>query len=223
MPDWREKVRERLGASELPPSQHEDVSAELAAHLEEIYEHARLCGLSDALAVAMAWHEVEDWRVLAVDIRRAKSEEDLMNHRTRSLWLPALTTFLGASLSLMLCQFFGMQPHIVWIGKIAMYFYWPWLATLPIFGAVGACLSQRAHGLATARLAAGLSPALIMLIVMTLILPWGLAMDGYDFFRLVAFGLGLLNWVVIPSAALLLGALPFLLSSSARQTRGNLI
>ena len=132
-----------------------------------------------------------------------------MNHRTRSLWLPALITLLGASVSLAVMQFLGMQPRLAWIGRLAMTFYWPWLATLPFLGAFGAYLSQRAQGATRARLAAGLSPALVMLIVMCLILPWGLAIDGLDFFRLVAFGLGLANWVVLPGVALLVGALPF--------------
>jgi hypothetical protein len=141
-----------------------------------------------------------------------------VNYRTKSLWLPALTTFLGASVSLMVCQFFGLQPHTVWVGKVGMSLYWAWLATLPVFGATGAHLSRRAHGGASARLVAGLSPSLIMLIVICVILPWGLAIDGFDFFRLVGFGLGVVNWVVVPAVALLLGALPFVSPSEPAQS-----
>lgn len=89
----------------------------------------------------------------------------------------------------MLCEFFGMRPHLVWVGRDALSFYWPWLATLPLFGAVGACLSLRARGLVSARMAAALSPALVMLMVMLLILPWRLAIDGLHFLQLVSFGL----------------------------------
>lgn len=136
-----------------------------------------------------------------------------MNHRTKSLWLPALITLLGASLSLTLTQFLGPQPRLVWIGRLGMTFYWPWLASLPFFGAAGAYLSRRAQGRSRAQLTSAASPALIMLIVMCLILPWGLAIDGFDFFRLVAFGLGLITWVAIPGFALLIGAIPFLRES----------
>lgn len=139
----------------------------------------------------------------------AASETNRLNQRTKSLWLPALTTFFGASVWLMICEFLNMQPRVVWIARIGMWLYWPWLASLPVFGAAGAFLSQRAHGTAAARLTACLSPALIMLTVMVLILPWGLAIDGKDFFRVVAFGVGLINWVAIPGVALLLGAAPF--------------
>jgi len=69
-----------------------------------------------------------------------------MNHRTKSLWLPALITLLGASVSLAATQFMGLQPQEVWGGKMGMTFYGPWLASLPIFGALGAYMSRRAAG-----------------------------------------------------------------------------
>jgi hypothetical protein len=217
MRDWKELVREHLAACELPRAKREDVVCELAAHLEESYDEARSRGLNESAAAEATLQEVEDWRTLAAEICRAKSEEDLMNHRTKSLWLPALAAFLGASVSLMLCQFLGMQPRIVWVRHDAMWFYWPWIATLPILGAVGAYLSQRAQGPTVVRLAAGLSPALIMLTVLSLILPFGIAIDGFHFFQLVAFGLCLINWVAIPAAAVLLGAAPFLRLSRVRE------
>lgn len=219
MPDWKKLVRDRLPSSQLDVADQDAIIFELAAHLEETYEHARSTGLPDQAAADVALQEVPDWHVLGVQIRRVKSEEGLVNHRTKALWLPALATFLSASVSLMLCQFLGMHPRIVWVGKVAMWFYWPWLATLPIFGGLGALLSHRAQGHIRARLAAGLSPALIMLSVMLLILPWGLAIDGLHFLQLVSFGLGLINWVAIPAVALLLGALPFLHRSPAPGTQ----
>jgi len=207
MRDWKAFIRERIGVGAS-----DEVVSELAAHLEEVFEQAQARGLNERAATEFALQEVDDWRVLAAQIRHAK-KGNYVNHRTKSLWLPALATFFGSSVSLVVCQVFGLQPHMVWIGKIGMALYWAWLATLPIFGATGAHLSRRAHGGASARLTAGLSPALIMLIVMCVVLPWGLAIDGFDFFRLVGFGLGVVNWVVIPAVALLLGALPFVSSS----------
>lgn len=133
-----------------------------------------------------------------------------MNHRTSSLWFPALLTLLGASVSLMATQILGVQPRLVWVRGMGVTLYWPWLATLPVFGAIGASLSRRAHASVLTRLTAGLSPALIMLTVMLIVLPWGLVLDGLHFFTLVSFGLGLANWVALPAFALFLGALPFL-------------
>lgn len=210
MPDWKELVRKRLSTRDLPHGTREEIVAEFAIHLEEIYEHALSKGFRHRAAIKIALQEVNDWGVLAAEIDAARSEEGAMNYRTKSLWLPASITLLGASVSLAATQFAGLPPQQVWVGQMGMTFYWPWLASLPIFGALGACMSRRGAGQTAMRLAAGLAPALVMLMVMLLILPWGLFLDGFHFFRLVHFGLGLINWVGIPAAALLLGALPFL-------------
>jgi hypothetical protein len=210
MPDWKNLVRKRLSTQDQPHRTREDVIAELAIHLDETYEHALSKGLTHSAAIKIALQEVKDWRVLAAQIDAARSKESLMNHRTKSLWLPALITLLGASVSLAATQFAGLQPQQVWVGGMGMTFYWPWLGSLPIFGALGAYMSRSAAGQTSMRLAAGLSPAIVMLVVMLLVLPWGLFLDGVHFFRLVHFGLGLINWVGIPAAALLLGALPYL-------------
>ena len=209
MPDWKKLVEDRMSALDLPPAAQQNVIDEVAAHLEELNETAQAQSLSEEDAVEFALQEVGDWHVLAANIQRAKSE-DFMNHRTKSLWLPGLLTLLGASASLMLIQLAGLQPRLVWFAHTGVLLYWHWLATLPMFGALGAYLSQRVQGSIEARLAAGLSPALVMLITMCMILPWGLAIDGFAFFRLVLFGIGLINWVLLPGVALLLGAAPFL-------------
>jgi hypothetical protein len=210
MQDWTERIRKHLDAESLPPGNREEVILELAAHLEELYEAARSQGLTEATAVELALQEVNDWHVLAAKIRRAKSKEDPVNDRTKNLWLPGMITLLGASLLLMALQRTGFRPRLVWMGDVAMLFYWPWLAGLPVFGALGAYLSQRARGPIRTRLAAGLSPALVLLIAFGLSLPFGLAIDGLSLLRLGYFGLAVVNWVAIPGLALLLGALPFL-------------
>ena len=219
MPDWKGIVRQRMSSPSSPCNPKEEVIAELAAHLEEAYEHAQSRGLDPSVALEVTLQEVNDWHALAAEIHRVESQEGPMNHRTKSLWLPALLTLLSASVSLMAMQFLGFRPRLVWIHGMGVTLYWPWLAGLPFCGALGAYLSQRAHGLTRARLAAGLSPALIMLIVMLLILPWGLVLDGFHFFILVGFGMGLANWVALPAFALLIGAAPFLHESPATQTQ----
>jgi hypothetical protein len=219
MPDWKRIVCERISSPDSPRKLSEGVIAELAAHLEETCEEARSHNLDEPSAINLALQEVADWHALAADILRAESQENQMNHRTRSLWLPALLTLLGASVSLMATQFLALQPRLVWFRGMGITLYWPWLAGLPLCGAMGAYLSQRAHGPLRARLAAGLSPALIMLIVMLFILPCGLALDGLHFFILVSFGLGLANWVALPAFALLIGAAPFLHEPSKLETQ----
>lgn len=213
MPDWKEEVRKHLPSDRLRVADPDAIVSELATHLEETYAHARLQGLDEAAALKRTLQVIEDGHVLAQKIIRAK--ESAVNHRTKSLWLPALVTLFAASVSLTLFQVVGVRPRLLWVGPWAFTLYWAWLATLPGIGAFGGYLSRRAQAPATWLLAASLSPALVMLIVMCVILPWGLVIDGFHFFRLIGFGLGLINWVVIPGIALLPGALPFLLSNDA--------
>ena len=211
--DWCQVVRERLNTSALSPADGDDVVHELAAHLGEVYEEACARGLSPEEARQVALQEVNDWHVLEVKIRRAK-EEDSMNARTKTLWLPALTSILGASLAMTALQRIGVRPQLVWTGEVAMSFYWPWLAMLPVFGGVGAYLSKRAGGSVRARLIACLAPVLWMLLTLVTE-PIELAVNGFG--HLVYFGYGVTNWIVIPGLALFLGAVPFLRNTRAQQ------
>ena len=214
-PDWKRMVRERISS---PRALNEDVIAELASHLEETFDAARSQGLTEQAAIELALQDVADWRVLASKLRRAKSKEGPMNihpmnSRTKTLWLPGMISLLGASLLLMTLQRTSFQPRLVWFGHMAMLFYWPWLAGLPVFGAVGAYLSRLAQGSTRARLAAGLAPALVLLAAFAVSLPVGLAVDGFSLFRLAYFCLAVTNWVILPGAALFAGAVPFLRES----------
>jgi hypothetical protein len=56
----------------------------------------------------------------------------------------------------------------------------------------------------------GLSPALTLIGLISLVAPWGFLVDGLSMYRLVLIATGLLTWGVLPAIALLAGALPFL-------------
>jgi hypothetical protein len=210
MPDWEKLVRDRLALASFPDDTKEDVITELGLHLEEAYEHARASGLTQRDAIRLTLQEIGNWQVLSEKIRDVRSQEVSMNQRTKTLWLPALATLLGASLLLAGIEISGLGLRLVWIHGMGMSLYWPWLAGLPVFGAIGAWLSRRAQGQIEARLAASAFPALVMLVVMGVILPYGVARSGFSFFRIVHFGLGFVNWVMLPAVSLLIGAIPFL-------------
>lgn len=89
--NWAQIMSERLKGTGINLS--DSVVAELAAHLEETYEFNCSLGFTPSQACERTLHEVTDWRALASHLRRATSMEDFMNHRTRTLWLPALATF----------------------------------------------------------------------------------------------------------------------------------
>jgi hypothetical protein len=211
MPDWKKLVGEHIASSALPAASREEIVSELAAYLEETYEDARSRGLTDAAAVELAAQEVSDWHRLVREISQAK-EENPMNPRTRSLWLPAMVNLVAAPGLLMILQKLAIQPRVLWIGDMAMVLYLPWLITLPIFGAFGAFLAKRANADSVNRLIVGLSPALAVLGAFALLLPVSLITDRHllSNFPFAYFALTVCNWVVLPAIALLVGTLPFL-------------
>ncbi|MGC1647207.1 MAG: hypothetical protein WA741_15430 [Candidatus Sulfotelmatobacter sp.] len=221
MPDWKRVVSEHIeSCGSLPPATREEVVSELAAHLEETYEAALGQGLSEDAAIVLALQEVNDWHALAARIHRARSEENPMNNRTRSLWLPAMVNLIAAPGLLMIFQKLAIQPRVLWIGDMAMVLYLPWLIALPIFGAFGAFLAKRASASSVNRLIVGLSPALAVLGAFALVLPVSLITDRHllSNFPFAYFVLTICNWVVLPASALLLGILPFLYPSQTPAT-----
>ncbi|MGC1647206.1 MAG: hypothetical protein WA741_15425 [Candidatus Sulfotelmatobacter sp.] len=120
MPNWQKIVRAQLESSSLPPSQRDDVIRELAAHLEECYAQARSEGLADEAAVEHTLQQVQDWPVLAEDIRRAKPQEVDMNHRTKTVWLPGIAILFGTGLLLVFLDRAASLQRIIWIACMVM-------------------------------------------------------------------------------------------------------
>jgi hypothetical protein len=96
MPDWRNLVREKTDGRYLAPAQKEDVTAELASHLEEFYEQQRALGVPEPEAQRRSLDELSRWEELGRRIETAKREEGIMNERTKRLWLPGLASFWAA-------------------------------------------------------------------------------------------------------------------------------
>lgn len=115
-PDWREIVQERLPL----PSSAQEAIPEIAAHLEEAYEDALAGGLTAPAAIEFTLQQVEDWRALRKSICRAKCEEDPMNPRTKTFWLPVLAVLFTTGLALMLLDRAAILQRLIWIACMAM-------------------------------------------------------------------------------------------------------
>jgi hypothetical protein len=220
MPDWKKLVEERFEPGSLLFASRKEVIRELAAHLEETYEASRAQGMTEAAAVELALHEVKDWNVLAADIRRAKSKEDSMNHRTRSLWLPALASFFASSLFLFVLTEISMRPPMLvrLHSGAAQQLYAVWIIGQIAFGALGAFLSRRVGGSRIARIVAGTFPAIVMLASCVIVIPASALMQHNDFIFHNPGRLwwGAFLWAVVPAVTLLLGAAPFLQEPAKR-------
>jgi len=128
-----------------------------------------------------------------------------MNNRSRTLWLPGLISLSGYMASM-----FILQRAIPPLHKPLNHAAFPlgyqllWLAALPLFGAASARLSSRAGGSRSTCLTAALLPSIVMVPL------WiGLATRMNHPSPRQWFGLfcGVMNWIVLPAMALLLGAL----------------
>ena len=228
MRDWVALVRERLGGLGLTPTQEKEIVAELAAHLEDLYQQRLeqgLCEPEAAEAVGRALDEVAGWRRLARKIRRAKHEEENMNDRTKHFWLPGLVSVAAASLfGMILTQVSLETPR----SRLTLNFYLVWVAAQPLFGAMGAYFSRRGGGQRLARLAASLFPSIATLVTLAVVFvvalthsliyvrrpPAPINLVGFAK-AIFFFATAIFFAVVVPGVALLLGALPFLKSPKA--------
>ncbi len=209
MPDWLAYVNEHLSRLPLSETESLQVREELAAHLEDSYLSLRAQGVSESEAIRLTCDQVSSWQELRRGILSAKSEA-FMQNRVSQLWIPGLVTLFGSAALLAAFEFLGLRPLVLHPGDpSSIVLYFPWLFSLPLFGALGAYLSlrARAHGLAV--YCAGVFPALIMAASLLVVSLGALVLDRHGSLRIVtaAFAAAILNWFLLPGFFLLAGGL----------------
>jgi len=222
MPDWREIARQRLTPLALDAKRQEEIIVELAGHLEDLYSDLVRQGKSEVEAVQSALSIAVDWEELRREIQLAANEEVIMNYRLgpagkrrfKTLWLPGAFTIALSGVLLRLLQIpSAPSPHVFWPQHdMPFIIYWQWFVCLPLVGGIGAYWSRHAGGKLLERALAASFPALALMCFPGLMLNFVLLFHWivYHDSLLVPSALFLLGWVVLPGAALLLGALPFL-------------
>jgi len=225
MPDWQELVRQRLSGLALDAADRDEVHAELAAHLEESYGSLRTKGLPEEAAMQQTLAQVADWDDLQQRIHSARMGKDTMTNRVKQFWLPGLLTFTLSMGLLELVQKFFPQPFILNLDHPpVLLFYVPWLLTLPLAGAVGACLSKRAGGSRRMTLLSSTFPVLPLAAVFLIAIPVGLALSHTLSHGIVAAAFLTLGiaWVAVPGLILLVGGfLTKFLFSGRLDSRGT--
>ena len=97
----------------------------------------------------------------------------------------------------------GWPPYYVFVV--------PWLISQPVVGALAAYWSRRAGGAVLHQVLAALAPAIALLGVFVLVLPFAIVMEqAPHHIQLYGFLILTLTWVLLPSVPLLIGAAPFL-------------
>ena len=217
MPDNRDLLKARIGKLGLAPGREEEILRELSEHLEDHVTALETRGVAREEAIPEALNSVSDWPGLHRDIVLAETEETTMNYRTKALWLPAWCALTLSNVLLVLLQIFGPPPHFYWLGagmggEPYYVFIVPWLISQPVVGAIAAYWSRRAGGTVLHQLIAALAPAITLLGLFLLILPWAMIVDKNvsHHIQLSGFLVLTVSWVLLPSVPLLIGAAPFL-------------
>lgn len=212
MPDWENIVANSLANLILEVREKNEVLAELAVHLEETY--ASLCaqGLSQQDALSRTLSQVGDWDELRRKIQTSKKRGEKMSKRGTQIWPPVGLTFVLSMSALVGALRGGIFPHgFVINSEASLLVYVPWLLVLPVAGAIGAFWSRRAGSGRGARLAVCLVPVIALTGLFLLRLPVTLPLVRGAVGRQLSYLAGcFLVWVMIPSVALLAGALAFL-------------
>jgi len=145
-----------------------------------------------------------------------------MNCRTKTLWVPGLISLTGSMAWMLILQrtipqsqmpsnHAGLplmyQVLLNHAGLSLIFYQLLWLAALPLLGAASARLSSRAGGDRWAGVTAALFPSVVMIPIWMALATWMSHPSPRQWFNLFC---GVLNWIVLPGGALLLGALPFL-------------
>ncbi len=211
MPDWQKLVSQRLAGLALGAAEKEEIYAELAGHLEESYESLRAKGLADLEAFHRTLAQVADWRDLQRKIFVAKRRGHPMKNRLHQIWIPGFLMLTLSTVFLMTLLIHGYQPRIVsWNGPDTILLYVPWLVSLPLFGGLGAYLSQRAGSSGSRVLLASIFPVLSLAACLFVILPVSFIVDSHveHRIRMASFLRSFFEWVLVPGAGLLAGGLP---------------
>jgi hypothetical protein len=223
--NWEDLVRAHLHGLKLDSRREQEIFAELASHLEDVFSELRRRGIPEEEAFRRALKEIPNWKKLRRRLRAAATKEDAVNQRFRSLWIPGLSTFallMAASLGVFRAHMF---PRGIVIGStVSFLIYVPWLAAFPATGALGAYWSRRMGGSVAARIGVCLFPMIILaglflvaeLPILLRILSLPDPMFHATKTRVLRYDLVCaLHWVVYPCVALLLGALPVALIAPA--------
>jgi hypothetical protein len=222
MPDWERLIHARLELAGKTIPCDEETLAELASHLEDLFEHNwQDLGLPEEEAVSRTLAEVPDWDGLFLKIRRARGGEDIMNVTAKSTWVPGIVALLVS-----LCGLIGafrndLFPSGFYLtSDMSLLIYIPWLGTEVLAGFLAGYLSKRMGGQRDDYLGAAVlvSVTLFALFVGELLVSGvvaGSVRTWTIWGRLILYELNcFLLWVVVPTIVLVAGATSFWICSA---------
>jgi hypothetical protein len=215
MLNWQKLVHDRFAQLRFGAEIEPEVTEELGHFLEDPYEAALNNGLAEQEAAVRALAEVRNWARLARKIKLARGGEEMIKQRIQAMWLPGLAATIA---SLVLPMGVGFVADQVYAApRAAMFVYDAWLVMMAGIGALAAYWSRRAGGSKFSRVTAALLPAGVLFVVIVIVLVASLITLNHPPASMTLAGMArsMVRAVLLPAAALLAGALPFLRGKSA--------
>lgn len=205
MPNWKQIVREKLRVFEICPP---EFTEELAGHLEDSYEDLLGEGIGAEAAFQHTLDQIKGHSRLR--LWTWFLQEECMSGFISKAVLAGLVTAAAATSLNWALTLGHLSPEVNWLvgGQLPRW----WWCLLPLFGALGAFLSQYHGGSRLQRMAASLFPIAILCSVVLIIFVVGFTMTGFvnhyqmAFARLESMGLVPPGFAAIPAALSLLGA-----------------
>lgn len=204
MPNWEQIVRKKLHVGICPP----EFTEELATHLEDSYEDLRSEGIPAEMAFQQAVDQVKSHsrlRLLTWFLQEQFMSDFISKAVLAGLVTAGAVPFLSWALTLG-----RLSPEVMWLvgGQLPTW----WWCLLPLFGALGAFLSQYNGGSRIQRMAASLFPITLLCAAVLIIFVVGFTMSGFvnryqlASARLESMGIVPPGFAIIPAAISLLGA-----------------
>lgn len=196
-------IERHLAGLDVPVGQRDEICRELATHLEDRFVVLRQ-RLPDEEAEREAGKLLNESKAFVKEIGNLEKEER-MNQRTQSLWVPGFVMLAAYTLlfvALVRWGAYASDLRLLFFGKVAL---------LVVFGAVGAWWARSLGATPLQRALVGVAPGIMTIASFLIAFPVHAWKSGS--FSTGVGGQGaalLLDGIVIPMAALIIGALPFL-------------
>jgi hypothetical protein len=157
--------------------------------------------------------QVADWRGLQRRILIAKRSGYPMQKRVHQLWIPGFLTMVLSIVFLVTLQKLGFNARMVSWRDSDIFFFAPWLVSLPFLGALGAYISSRTGGSRGTALLDSIFPALALTLTFLLMFPIDMIIEpiigrpvDFSIVAVVLLKDGI-GCILVPGAALLAGGL----------------
>jgi hypothetical protein len=224
MPDWEKLAGERLAGLGLELEEENEVIAEVADHLAEVFDALCREGIAEEEATCRALAQVADWKALKRKIYVSRKTEDMMEPRVKQFWAPGVlgfAVFFAFSMIMESASFTWYVGGRLWLvasdplilnlgrGTPILRFHLESLVLLIFVGAMAAGLSRWAGGTLRTSLLSCIFPAVPFAVVSLIAVPIGLIVAHPISYRTAGEAIlyMVLGWVLAPAAALLVGGL----------------